>query len=100
MIYCGRYAGGGMLWAPSSDLSDGLLDFLKIRHFSRAQLVSALTSLLSGAIHRNKNVSYEHITAADVSCDSKFPIELDGELYHDKHVAVRVVPQAFRVGLF
>jgi diacylglycerol kinase (ATP) len=100
MIYCGRYAGGGMLWAPLSDLSDGLLDFLKIRHFSRAQLVSALASLLSGAIHKNPNVAYDHVTGVDVRCDSTFPIEMDGELYRDKHVVVRVVPQAYRVGTF
>ena len=100
MIYCGRYAGGGMLWAPLSDLSDGLLDFLKIRHFSRGQLVSALASLLSGAIHKNPNVAYDHVSEVDVRCESTFPIEMDGELYHDKHVVVRVVPQAFRVGMF
>ncbi len=92
-----KYSGGGMLFGPKADPSDGLLDTALFRNFTKWGLIFNIGKLYSGTIDKLEKVNI--IKAKKIVIDSDTPIyvEVEGELLGQTPVVVRVVPASLKV---
>ena len=77
----GRYAGGGMMFAPEARLADGLFDVIVMEEQSLLRSISMAPAIYKGAhiqqrgihVFRGKNVKIEALggIAAEVECDGE-----------------------------
>jgi diacylglycerol kinase (ATP) len=92
LVCNGRFAGGGMMFAPDARLGDGLLDVVILRHRSVLNTISMSGSIYSGRHVENPLVTVlrgQRITAETLT-DAAAYLDIDGE-------APGTLPAAFQV---
>lgn len=95
IIANGKYFGGGMLAAPSAELSDGFLDVHIVHGAGRIQLLAKLRKLRDGS-HVNDKVVTSMRTSA-MKIEGEAPIEIDGENFGNLPIEVGVERDAIRL---
>ncbi|MCK6544997.1 diacylglycerol kinase family lipid kinase [Myxococcota bacterium] len=91
----GRYAGGGMCFAPSAELDDGLLDVVVIDHAPALRSLVDLPKLYRGRLAGVGRVTLRRAKVVTVEpLEGTAPLDLDGESPGDAPVQFRVEPGA------
>lgn len=92
----GRFAGGGMMLAPNSQLADGSLDVILTDDATRWDVVRELPRIQRGAYLNHPRVT--ELRARDVSIitERPMPIDLDGEMVGCTPARICALPQAIR----
>ena len=93
---CPNY-GGGMRMAPRAELSDGLLDLVRIRNAGRLRLLRCLHRVYSGTHVAMPEVEYLQAAEARIESDPPLPVYADGEPVAQTPISVRIAPRALRV---
>ncbi|HWS52758.1 MAG TPA: hypothetical protein VN228_01415, partial [Pyrinomonadaceae bacterium] len=96
----GPFAGGGMNFSPSADISDGLLDALTVCGISRAGLVRELLRVHRGGHLANPKVRLARGTRARVETlggDPPLGVEADGDVRGHTPAEFQLVASALRV---
>lgn len=95
----GRYAGGGMMFAPRARLDDGLMDVvLASGGLTRPMLLRELPRIRRGAHLSNPRVRLMQATSVRVETpDESLLVEADGNVRGHTPVSFRIMPGALRV---
>lgn len=99
MIANGRYAGGGMCFAPDARLDDGLLDVTVVHRASWPRMVALAPTLYWGDVRRARGVSCFrgfHLRVEAVR-EGTLTVEADGEPLGHPPVEASVMPGAIRM---
>lgn len=98
MVSNGRYAGGGMLMAPSASMQDGILDVITVQGASRlTMLFRLLPAVYRGAHIGHPAVGHVRARTVVIESDQPLPIQVDGELVGTTPVWIDVIPAALPV---
>lgn len=96
----GRYAGGGMMFAPRAEISDGLLDVVALEPVSRLQLLlDIFPKVYSGRHLGHRKVIFRQARRLVVSAPEPLGLEMDGELPGEAPAEISVLPRALRVAV-
>lgn len=97
----GKYYGGGFKASPYSDLSDGLMEFIRIDTVSPVKLLSLVGKFREGRhIDEFKDiVAYTQCKTMQFVSDKPIDINLDGEIIPMKNPTIRIVPKAIKLVL-
>ena len=97
MVANGRYAGGGMKFAPTAKLDDGLLDMLVISDMGKLELIKAFPSVYKGTHIFHPKVKLQQTDRVSVESNEKLPVYADGELLGEGPVVFRLIPARLQV---
>ncbi|MBQ9611627.1 MAG: YegS/Rv2252/BmrU family lipid kinase [Lachnospiraceae bacterium] len=92
----GQFVGGSFHCAPRADLHDGLVEVCLVKPISRLKFVSLIGAYVKGT-HlddpRMQNLMvYRKAKTVEVTAPEGFAYSLDGEIIHENHFIVEVVP--------
>ncbi|MEI8298704.1 MAG: diacylglycerol kinase family protein [Pseudomonadota bacterium] len=87
----GRYAGGGMQFAPRARPDDGLLDLVTIDHLGVLATLRRLPSIYSGRLLEDPAVHWRQVAALSISTDPPARIEADGQLLGNTPATIHVL---------
>ncbi len=97
MVANGNYAGGGMKFAPTAKLDDGLLDMLVISDMSKLELIKAFPSVYKGTHIYHPKVKLQQTDRVLVESVEKLPVYADGELLGEGPVVFSLVPEKLQI---
>ena len=96
----GRYAAGGMHFAPQAELDDGLLDVVILREIPRPELLFSLFPRVYRAAHiGHPQVLYRKAARVVVSSPEPMLLEVDGELPGNAPVEFTIRRRALRIAV-
>lgn len=83
-------------WAPSIDVSDGLLDVIVVRKADLPSLIAVATRVVTG---NESGEELQHWQAHEITIETDPPenVQLDGEIIGKTPITAKVIPQAIRV---
>ena len=87
----GRYAGGGMQFAPRARPDDGLLDLVTIDHLGVLATLRRLPSIYSGRLLQDPAVHWRQVAALSINTDPPARIEADGQLLGNTPATIHVL---------
>jgi len=96
----GRFAGGGMMFAPAARIDDGLLEVIMTDGISRPTLLRELTRIHRGGHLANPRVSLKqgtHVKITASSSTEQLLVEADGNVRGYTPAEFRIMPSALRV---
>lgn len=96
----GRFAGGGMMFAPGAEPDDGRLELVSTNRLTRPVLLRELTRIHRGGHIANPAVRISGGTRVRIETDgarNHLPIEADGDVRGWTPVDFRVIPRALRI---
>jgi len=96
----GRFFGGGMKICPEALLDDGLLDFVTVGNLGRVGVMANIHRIYSGNHLTMKEVQgtrLRRMKVAPVDCETKIPLEIDGETPGHLPASFELLPGALRV---
>jgi len=93
----GRFAGGGMMFAPYAELNDGKLDIVLLGDFKIFNLLVESRDLYSGKHLKNPKVQAYQGEKIKVSSDEKVFLEVDGETPGVLPASFEVIPKSLKV---
>ena len=97
MVANGRYAGGGMKFAPTAQLDDGLLDMLIISDMGKLELLKAFPTVYKGTHLNHPKVKLMQTNYVSVNSADKIPVYADGELLGEGPVVFRLIPSVLKI---
>ena len=92
----GRFAGGGMMFAPHAELDDGLLDVILTDGISRLGIIRELRRIGSGGHLQNPKVSETRAKQILVSAQTPVAIDIDGETFGYTPARLTLMPSIVR----
>ncbi len=92
----GRYAGGGMLFAPAAQLDDGLLNVIVTDRVSRAGIIRELSRIRRGGHLNNPKVTEHSASEVSVTARPRLAFEIDGEMVGYTPARIKILPGAVR----
>lgn len=95
IIANGRYFGGGMLAAPSADISDGAFDVHIVRGMGKLRMLGKLRHLRDGTYVKDESVISFRTDRMDITGDA--PVEIDGEDFGSLPIHISMDRKALRV---
>ncbi len=95
----GKDFGGGIPIAPEADTEDGLIDFVLINSMKWYKKPITLLNLVSGKILKSKKAFFRRTTKAQIISKTKYPIEIDGEIYENLEFNVSIMHNKLRMFL-
>jgi len=98
----GTYAGGGMMFAPSAEVNDGLFDVLVSRDITRAGILRELPRIRRGGHLANPNVYSTKGTRVEIEtfgAQNQLSIEADGNVRGMTSAKFLIMPGALRLVL-
>lgn len=95
----GRYYGGGFKASPYSDISDGVLDFIRIKTVSKLRLLSLVGKFRAGKhIDEFKDIcSYTHCKTMQFVSENLIDLNLDGDICPMKNPTVEILPKRLKL---
>jgi YegS/Rv2252/BmrU family lipid kinase len=96
-VCLGRFAGGGMQFAPAAVMDDGAFDVLLIADLGRLHLLASLPFLYNGRINEHPRVRHWRCPALSVACPENPAFHCDGEVVGELPLRVEILPRALRV---
>ena len=97
----GKYYGGGFKASPYSDISDGMLDFIRIKTVSKTRLLSLVGKFREGKhIDEYKDItSYTQCKSMQFLSENTININVDGEIAPMKNPIIKILPKAVKLVL-
>ena len=97
----GRYYGGGYKASPYSDISDGMLDFIRIKTVPKLKLLSLVGKFRAGRhIDEFKDIcSYTHCKKMQFISEKLIDLNLDGDIYPMKNPTIKILPKRIKLVL-
>lgn len=92
-----QYYGGGMRYAPTASLEDGLLDAVLVATSSRRHFLTQLPRVFSGRHVDDRHVSVRQVKRMVVDADRPFQLYADGDPIADLPAEIVVAPAALRM---
>ncbi|MEW6207734.1 MAG: diacylglycerol kinase family protein [Acidobacteriota bacterium] len=92
----GRYAGGGMMFAPHAELDDGLLDVILTDRASRLDIIRELARIRRGEHLKNPKVMERRARQVSIASKSPLAVDIDGEMVGHTPAQVRILHKAVR----
>lgn len=92
----GRFAGAGMMFAPSAELNDGLLDVVVTENINRLDVMRELSRIMNGTYLRNPKVRLLQASSLKLASDHPFAVDIDGEFAGYSPLEIEVIPKALR----
>lgn len=92
----GRFAGGGMKFAPQAAFDDGLMDVVLTDKASRLDILKELPRIRFGWHLRNPKVKLLRTPAIVISASKPLPVDVDGESAGVTPAKLIVQPSALR----
>jgi YegS/Rv2252/BmrU family lipid kinase len=92
-----QYYGGGMRYAPTASLEDGLLDIVLAAESSRPHFLTQLPRVFAGDHIDDRHVSVRQARRLVVDADRPFQLYADGDPIADLPAEVVVAPAALRM---
>jgi YegS/Rv2252/BmrU family lipid kinase len=92
-----QYYGGGMRYAPTASLEDGLLDVLLVARSSRGHFLTQLPRVFSGRHVDDQHVTVRQARRIVVDADRPFQLYADGDPIADLPAEIVVAPGALRM---
>ena len=91
---CNTARTGGFMMAPGALLDDGQLDMVFAPQVSKGQVISILLKLMRGEHIHHPSVTFQRVTAIDVTSRPGTPLHADGEIFAESAASVhyRVLP--------
>ena len=95
----GKYYGGGFKASPYSDISDGMLDFIRIKTVSKTKLLSLVGKFREGRhIDEYKDItSYTRCKSMQFVSESPINVNVDGEVAVMKNPIIKILPKAIKL---
>lgn len=95
----GKYYGGGFKASPYSNISDGIMEFIRIDTVSPVKLLSLVGKFREGRhIDEFKDiVATKQCKSMQFVSDKPIDINLDGEIYPMKNPTIRIVEKAMKI---
>jgi YegS/Rv2252/BmrU family lipid kinase len=93
----GRCYAGGLMVAPQSDAADGLFNVAVIRAMPNRKILFELPKMQHGEPEKIPGFEAFQCSELTIGCDKKLAFNLDGEVYGQTPVTMRVVPAALNV---
>ncbi len=95
----GSYYGGGYRAAPYADLSDGLMDFIRIRTVSVMKFLGLVGKFRKGMhVDTMKDVTtFNRCKSIQLFSDDQIDINIDGEIVPMRDPVISVLPKALRI---
>ncbi len=93
----GRFTGAGMKMAPRAVLDDGLVDLLVVRNPGKLELLGVFPKIFTGDHLSHPKLEYRQVTEFSISSSEPGVLNLDGEVFPDRDMEVRVLPHAIQV---
>lgn len=90
-----RFYGGGFCMTPNALLQDGKMDICIIEGFSRWKIIPKCPALLTKQPQKLKECHLYQGKEAIIHTNQG--VNLDGEIYQDQDVYIKVLPQAFQL---
>lgn len=92
----GRYAGGGMMFAPHAELDDGLLDVVLTDRVTRLGIIMELRRIGRGGHLKNPNVNVTRAREVSVSTETPMAIDIDGDMSGYTPARLTIIPSVIR----
>lgn len=92
-----KYTGGAMMMAPAADLSDGLLDIVRVNRLSRLDLITTFPKIFTGTFVEHPAVEQALAAAVRFEGTGKLDVLVDGEQLELELKGLHVLPQALEV---
>ncbi len=93
----GRFAGGGMMFAPQAKLDDGLLDVVLIDGATRWEIVKELPGIKSGKYTLHPKVSQTRARTIEITSDTPLAVDIDGEFVGYTPARLTLIPSVIRL---
>lgn len=93
-----KYEGGGFMFCPKADYSDGLLDICTINHISKAKVLMMLPTAYNGNHVKFKGIRIYQAKKVKIITDAPAPVHADGESCKlQKEIAVSIDPNQLKM---
>ncbi len=99
-----EYNGGGMRWAPSSDLEDGVFDLVLVSDVPKHKLITESHKIYSGKVREMTGVREFHASEVSAIPERTVSQEIDGEVRDMDHLRThefhfKIVPKSLPIVL-
>jgi YegS/Rv2252/BmrU family lipid kinase len=91
------YYGGGMKYAPSARIDDGLLELIVAERSSKLHFLAMLPKVFSGAHVQDPRIRVSRVRRVVVDADRDFQVYADGDPLADLPATIEVMPGALRL---
>jgi len=95
----GGYAGGGMHFAPSAQLNDGLLDTVIVGDMGKIELLKSFPRVYKGTHIHLPKIRLGKTTDISVDSSDRALVYADGEFLGEGPVRFRIVPAALHIAV-
>ncbi|MBS1788155.1 MAG: diacylglycerol kinase family lipid kinase [Acidobacteria bacterium] len=92
----GRFAGGGMQFAPQAEFDDGLMDVVMANGVNRWEVVKELPRIRSGGHLRNPKIEFRRSRTVTVTTSQPLLVDVDGESAGITPARLTIQPAAIR----
>lgn len=92
-----KWTGGNMMIGPRADISDGLIDFVRMGPISRTTLLLNLHTLFDGSHVKHPFISSDAARRVEFQLERPVDVMVDGEVFTLDLKSVEVLPQALDV---
>lgn len=93
----GKYYGGGFKAAPTSDLQDGLIDFIRVPAVPRRKMLGLVKIYTLGEhLEKTDFIKLERTKQLKIITHKSVPVNVDGEIYHIEDPEINILPSAIR----
>jgi YegS/Rv2252/BmrU family lipid kinase len=92
-----QYYGGGMRYAPTANLEDGLLDAVLVAESSRPHFLTQLPRVFAGHHVDDRHVTVRQVKRLVVDADRPFQLYADGDPIADLPAEIVAAPGALRM---
>ncbi len=97
-VAIGKFAGGGMLLAPSAKYDDGIFEIISIKSLSKWKIIRNLLKIYRGNHLRNSEMVITSGKKLMVEYEHEGLLESDGELLPSAHrFEITILPKAIKV---
>jgi len=95
----GKYAGGGMKFAPAAQLNDGLLDIIVVNDMSKFKLIKSFSRVYKGTHLELPEIHCYQTVKIDIIPRDRTLVYADGELLGESPVNISIMPLKLKVAL-
>ncbi len=93
----GRYAGGGMLFAPDALLDDGLFDVVTFGDLSSTRILRHMNDIYKGEHLNHEGIEHFRCRRVDAFSNEEVLLDVDGEALGKLPASFEIVPNVLRV---
>ena len=92
-----KWTGGNMMIGPRADISDGLIDYVRMGPISRTTLLLNLHTLFDGSHLKHRFVAHRNARRVEFQLDGPVDVMVDGEVLTLELKSIDLLPRALDV---